>query len=192
MSQWYYALDKKQQGPVSAAELKSLFQQDKISEETLVWNKSMTDWKKLKQVLPDLNSAPEPAAASGPATTPATGAQTPGTAQSELSIQINLAIGSLVSGILGIPSCCCGFLIPFCCILIPLPIAAVVLGHLTLNRASIEPLDDTARVMAIIGLVLGYGSILMTLFTIALHALGFGMDQIQWEDLMQQLQDARA
>jgi len=44
MSQWYYALNEQQQGPVEEAELKSLFSSGTIKPDTLIWREGMNDW----------------------------------------------------------------------------------------------------------------------------------------------------
>ena len=43
-SQWFYAVNGQQLGPVSSAELKSLASKGKIDSSTLVWKQGMTDW----------------------------------------------------------------------------------------------------------------------------------------------------
>jgi len=42
--EWYYARDNKQQGPVSAMELKQLAQTGQLRAEDLVWREGMADW----------------------------------------------------------------------------------------------------------------------------------------------------
>ena len=50
MSQWYYAKDGRQNGPVGFEELKSLAQSGALSRTDLVWNTSMKDWLPSAQV----------------------------------------------------------------------------------------------------------------------------------------------
>jgi hypothetical protein len=57
-----------------------------------------------------------------------------------------LAVGSLVTGVLSLISC-----VPLCgCILMPMPLIALVLGGVTLSQ---KP-DQNAKIMAIIGIAL--------------------------------------
>ncbi len=62
-SEWFYAVDGQQFGPVSSAELKSLASKGTISSETLVWKKGMTDWVRAdstKGLLPETSSHQPP------------------------------------------------------------------------------------------------------------------------------------
>jgi uncharacterized RDD family membrane protein YckC len=43
--QWYYAVRRKQVGPLSEAEFQELVSKGKIKNHTLVWNPSMSDWQ---------------------------------------------------------------------------------------------------------------------------------------------------
>jgi uncharacterized membrane protein len=50
MSDWYYAVNNEQKGPVNEAELKSQFTAAKLSAETLVWKEGMDNWTPATQV----------------------------------------------------------------------------------------------------------------------------------------------
>ncbi len=45
--EWYYAEDDKRIGPISKSQFESLIKSGKINSETLVWNKTFSDWRKL-------------------------------------------------------------------------------------------------------------------------------------------------
>jgi len=72
MSDWYYAAENEQKGPINESELKARLASNKISGETLVWTDGMDNWTPANQV-PALSfrAAPEPAKVQpGTATTP--------------------------------------------------------------------------------------------------------------------------
>lgn len=50
MSQWYYALNDEQQGPVEEAELKRLLSSGTIQSDTLVWSEGMENWAPYSEV----------------------------------------------------------------------------------------------------------------------------------------------
>jgi uncharacterized membrane protein len=64
MSEWYYAADNEQKGPVSEAELKGLLASSRIPGDTLVWKDGMENWTPAGQ-LPEFR-APAADASSGP------------------------------------------------------------------------------------------------------------------------------
>jgi uncharacterized membrane protein len=73
MSDWYYAADNEQKGPINESELKASIASGKIPGETLVWTDGMDNWTAANAV-PALSfrAAPEPAKIQpGTATTPA-------------------------------------------------------------------------------------------------------------------------
>jgi hypothetical protein len=55
MKYWYYVEGGKQVGPVSEAELADLLRRGRISANTLVWAKEMSDWTRVSDV-PDFES----------------------------------------------------------------------------------------------------------------------------------------
>ena len=48
--EWYYAIEKQQMGPVSDSEFGDLVRKGTITSNTLVWNRTMTDWAPYGQV----------------------------------------------------------------------------------------------------------------------------------------------
>lgn len=63
MSQWYYAHDNQQQGPVNEVELKEFIATGKISPTTLVWHEGMENWATADSV-PEFQFRPPPVPAS--------------------------------------------------------------------------------------------------------------------------------
>ncbi len=41
---WYYAINREKQGPITEAEFNTLVESGTITDDTLVWNETMTDW----------------------------------------------------------------------------------------------------------------------------------------------------
>src|SRR5580658_5663372 len=50
MSDWYYAENNEQKGPVNEAELKTHFATHKLPADTLVWQDGMSNWTPASQV----------------------------------------------------------------------------------------------------------------------------------------------
>jgi len=73
MSDWYYAADSEQKGPINESELKASLASGKLSAETLVWKDGMENWTPASQV-PAFSFRPPPTPAQGqtPAALPST------------------------------------------------------------------------------------------------------------------------
>ncbi len=50
MSDWYYAAENEQKGPINESELKASLASNKIPGETLVWTDGMDNWTPANQV----------------------------------------------------------------------------------------------------------------------------------------------
>jgi uncharacterized membrane protein len=50
MSDWYYAVDNEQKGPINESELKANFATNKLPTDTLVWKDGMENWAPANQV----------------------------------------------------------------------------------------------------------------------------------------------
>jgi uncharacterized membrane protein len=62
MSDWYYAADNEQKGPINESELKANLATNKIPADTLVWKDGMENWTPANQVAAfSFRAAPEPA-----------------------------------------------------------------------------------------------------------------------------------
>lgn len=75
MSDWYYALNNEQKGPINESELKADFATNKLPPDTLVWKDGMESWTPANQV-PAFVFRPPPTAAKLP-TPPAAAAGAP-------------------------------------------------------------------------------------------------------------------
>jgi uncharacterized membrane protein len=64
MSDWYYADNNTQQGPVLESELKGLLSAGKVTPDSLVWKEGMANWTAAKDV-PALSAAPVIVSATG-------------------------------------------------------------------------------------------------------------------------------
>src|SRR5271170_7105900 len=79
MSDWYYAADNEQKGPINESELKANLASNKIPADTLVWKDGMDNWTPANQVAAfTFRPAPAPAAIQpSPESAPATKAADP-------------------------------------------------------------------------------------------------------------------
>ncbi len=59
---WYYAVGKEQKGPVDETTFKNLCNSGTIAAQTLVWNKTMTDWQAFEKIAPNQTITDSPAA----------------------------------------------------------------------------------------------------------------------------------
>lgn len=50
MNEWWYSEKSKKIGPIQADELSKLFQNGKITQNTIVWQEGMPEWKPLGDV----------------------------------------------------------------------------------------------------------------------------------------------
>jgi uncharacterized membrane protein len=63
MSDWYYAANNEQKGPINESELKANFAANKLPADTLVWKDGMDNWTPANQVAAfSFRAAPTPAA----------------------------------------------------------------------------------------------------------------------------------
>src|SRR5476649_807712 len=62
MSDWYYAANNEQKGPINESELKANFAGNKLPADTLVWKDGMDNWTPANQVSAfTFRAAPTPA-----------------------------------------------------------------------------------------------------------------------------------
>src|SRR5271170_920035 len=72
MSDWYYAADNEQKGPINESELKANLASNKIPADSLVWKDGMDNWTPANQVPAFMfRQPPAPAKIQPPAATPA-------------------------------------------------------------------------------------------------------------------------
>jgi uncharacterized membrane protein len=95
MSDWYYAVDNEQKGPINESELKANFATNKLPTDTLVWKDGMDNWAPANQV-PAFSFRPPPAPAKvqpAPAAVPApapVATETPVTSNPDSTTPVNL------------------------------------------------------------------------------------------------------
>ncbi len=59
---WYYAIDREKKGPLTDTDFDALVQSGTITDDTLVWNETMTDWTSFGKIGSKVGEAKEPAA----------------------------------------------------------------------------------------------------------------------------------
>jgi hypothetical protein len=177
MSQWYYAHDGKQSGPVPISELERLAGDGKFDpEKDLVWREGQPDWKPAATVpelealfkkkssmesAPVVDSAPAASPYQAPSSQPAPSYQaTP--AQVVGPTSNGLAVASLVCGLVGLLTCF------IWCLSIPLAIAAIVTGHLASSKIKGDPARYSGKGLARTGLITGYLGLVLCIVFIAL------------------------
>ena len=85
-----------------------------------------------------------------------------------------LAIVSVVTGAIGLFSCCC-------CLALPLPVAAIITGGLGLSKINQEPGRLKGKELAYIGIGLGILAVLVTLANVLINMVsGHGTMQPAW------------
>jgi uncharacterized membrane protein len=73
MSDWYYAADNEQKGPLNESELKASLASGKLAADTLVWKDGMDNWTPASQVPAfTFRQPPTPAAVQPPVSVPST------------------------------------------------------------------------------------------------------------------------
>lgn len=154
--QWTYADEADQQHLIDESEFPALIADARISRETLVWNETLTDWKRCIEARPDLfgEKLPTP-----PALTPSqrkqVHLQTVEAKNSSPPLD-GVALCSMIFGIPGILS-----------YIYVLSIPAVVCGHIGLRRANRNPGNSNNKGFSIAGLVTGYlGIVFLLLFLV--------------------------
>lgn len=158
--EWYYADESDQQISFQEENFKGLVEAGAIKPDTLVWNSTMTDWKKASEVQPMLFS-PAALAAATPAAPPANLPPAYGGNPYNQPAD-GLGIASMVCGILAILMGCI-----YGASIIP-GIAAIITGHMSKKRM-IEQGASGASGMGLAGLIMGYiGTALGVLFIIGI------------------------
>lgn len=182
MSQWYYAHDGKQSGPVPFSELQRLAANGQFDPtKDLVWQEGLPDWKpassvpELSSLIPGATPAPAAAAPTGatpsgpsPYQSPSSPAPQPAgpAAMSNLPPSNGLAIASLVCGLVAFLACF------FWCLSMPLAIAAIITGHMASAKIRRDPSRFTGKGLARTGLITGYlGLILSVVFILIVNSM---------------------
>ena len=68
---WYYAIDREKQGPITETEFNALVESGTITDATLVWNETITDWTPFEEIKPKegepkATDSPQPEKAAAP------------------------------------------------------------------------------------------------------------------------------
>ncbi len=147
--EWYYSEGEEQRGPVSESVLIDLVEQGVIRADTYVWNASMPDWLPYGEV----QAQSDPMRTND---TVMTGSREPILEEKTEP----LAVASLVLAIVG---CGCGFFAS---------IPAIVCGHIALNRINEAGGRIAGRPLALAGLVIGYGMLVISILGFIFTFLG--------------------
>jgi uncharacterized membrane protein len=92
MSDWYYAVNNEQKGPISESELKAQFAAQKLPSETLVWKDGMDNWTAASQVPALIVREPAvPTKFAKLTPTPASVAKTPGVNNPDSTTPVTLS-----------------------------------------------------------------------------------------------------
>lgn len=147
--------DNKEYGPVSIDVLKQWIIEGRVNEKTLVKAEGETHWRQLSTypelfalLTPQQQQPPLPPSQPPPFLIGQPPVSRPATTN-------NMAVASLIMGILSVLFCCCCFGMPF-------NILSIIFGVLALNQIKNDP-TQTGREMAIIGIALGVFSCLIAL-----------------------------
>ena len=174
---WFYSPDGTQRHEVSDEALMALARDGRVTGDTLLWREGQAEWRPAREVRPDLfgaaaelppppppppapetTASPSPWASAGPAggiPTYAPMAPRRPTDPSALTSVISGAVG-LVASTTGF-CCCFGFLVA--------PVAglvAVIFGHQVYSKAQGHPEAENDKNLALIGLILGYVTLVLT------------------------------
>lgn len=99
MSDWYYAANNEQKGPINESELKANFAANKLPVDTLVWKDGMDNWTPANQVAaftfrqPPTPAAVQPTAGTAPATKGADATPTIGNPDSAKPLDLTNLVG---------------------------------------------------------------------------------------------------
>lgn len=150
---WYYAQNEKKFGPISWSELQNLVSSGSLTKSDLAWTDGMLDWKPLEEIYRERGEEqPEPAAEQREQAEPSTmwnHAVEPPVASSKLA---TLCLWMVLISLLCLPLIYLSVL---------LCITGIVLGHLALFRIARRPLEFRGKKRAIVGLIMGYGCVIL-------------------------------
>jgi hypothetical protein len=186
MNNIYVVRGTEQVGPFTENDIRAQLASGAITGDSLVWWDGLPEWTALSRsplasLLASPGTAPAVVAGAVPAPALAVGVVAPGTAKTS-----TLALVSLITGIVGIPTFFCYGLG------LALGIVAVVTGHISRGQLAKNPAEG-GKGMALAGLICGYTSIVLTLVAIVgiavLIALGNQVKTV-FSTISSQLQSA--
>lgn len=176
---WFYSPDGTQRHEVSDETLLALARDGRVTGDTLLWREGQADWRPAREVRPDLFGAPAelpppppppPAAPEAPASPSPWASVSPAGGTPSYAPMVpkrptdSGALTSVISGAVGLIGattgfcCCLGFLLA--------PIAglvAVIFGHQVYSKSQGLPEAENDKTLALIGLILGYLTLLLTI-----------------------------
>lgn len=188
---WFYSPDGAQRHEVSEEALAALARDGRVTGDSLLWREGQSEWRPAREVRPDLFGPPADQPPPPPPPSPTVPeVTTPSPPWASVSPAAGIpayaavapkrptdsgALTSVISGAVGLVGaatgfcCCLGFLIS--------PIAglvAVIFGHQVCGRAQGHPEAESDRSLALIGLILGYATLLLTIGGIMWNLLVVG------------------
>lgn len=208
---WFYSPDGSQRHEVSEEELTGLAREGRLTGDMLLWREGQPDWRPAREIRPDLfpasglpgappappHAPPPPPPAPDPSVTVHLGGSgglktrlgdpyappTYGTG-SAMRQTNSAALTSLISGIIGVVGATTGFCCCFGFLLAPVAgLVAVIFGHQAYAKARGYPEADTDKTMALVGLILGYlclaltvGGILFNLIFVGFAGMGAALE----------------
>lgn len=158
MALWYYGDNGQQNGPYDDEVIRQAISAGQLTPNTMVWREGMVGWLPLSQV-PELSGG-------------GMAVGYPGHVPPQYAVPYGVVPGSTPG--LAIASMVCGICCLFMCYFAGLcGLAAVICGHMAINRISNSSVPLGGRGMAITGLVLGYLGILISVGFIVMMILAF-------------------
>jgi len=158
MSNWYYAIDEDQFGPVGEEDIHRMIASGELHGDDLLWRAGMSEWAEVEEVFPGAAVALGPEAPPQPGD--ASGDQAPEVFAPVTERGVRPALGEKpVAGALGqvhplaILSVVLAIASLFVCVT---AIPAVIVGHMAVAQINREPERYEGKPVAIVGLVLGY------------------------------------
>ncbi len=179
---WYYADELDQQHECGEDGLPGLVEKGTVSQTTLVWNETMSDWKPAGEVLPKLFSSDEtssadfsPTESQPPALSRVQAKQVsspiPSAPVRTTPATDPLAVIALVLGVLGV----------LCFQLFG--IGGIICGHIAYNKAVREGVPSPNKGLALAGIITGYVSLLLLVVIMIFYggAMFMGMKETSLE-----------
>ncbi|MFN0129345.1 MAG: GYF domain-containing protein [Verrucomicrobiales bacterium] len=208
---WFYSPDGSQRHEVSEEVLAGLARDGRLTGDMLLWREGQPDWLPAREIRPELfpvggspsdlpprpSVPPPPPPPADPSATARLGGSgglnprmgdpyaPPTYGSGSPRQQTNsAALTSLISGILGVVGATTGFCCCFGFLLAPVAgLVAVIFGHQAYAKAQGYPEADTDKTMALVGLILGYlclaltvGGILFNLIFVGFAGMGAAME----------------
>jgi len=174
---WFYSPDGTQRHEVDDEALAALARDGRLTGEMLLWREGLTEWRPARDVRPDLfapagadlppppppaDFEPVPQPVFAPPPPPAAGLPYYQPVPPQRPTNAS-ALTSVISGGIGMAAATTSFCCCFGVIVSPVAgIVAVIFGHLAYGAAKDQPSAESDKNMALIGLILGYLTLAIT------------------------------